>query len=53
MTGDFVLPIDPDPDTGPQRGEGVLQRTNEVIDFAPNTSLPAHLFHWRLPVEKI
>ena len=52
MTGDFVLPMNPSPDTIPGMGEGVLAGTDDVIDFAPGSNLPAHLFHWRLPVER-
>ncbi|KAK5158417.1 hypothetical protein LTS14_003436 [Recurvomyces mirabilis] len=52
MTGDFVLPQHPDPSTVPMEGEGVLSESNDVIDFPPNSSLPSHLFHWRLPVTK-
>lgn len=52
MTGDFVLPIDPSLETLPERGEGGLQGADDVIDFEPGSKLPAHLFHWRLPVQK-
>ncbi|KAI6838504.1 glycoside hydrolase family 43 protein [Hortaea werneckii] len=52
MTGDFVLPMNPSLDTLPDQGEGVLAGSDDVIDFALGTTLPAHLFHWRLPIPK-
>ena len=52
MTGDFVLPINPSLDTLPAQGEGGLQGADDAIDFEPGSELPAHLFHWRLPVQK-
>lgn len=52
MTGTFTLPMDPGPQTVPSRGEGGLSDADDAIDFPPNTTLPPHLFHWRLPVAK-
>jgi len=52
MTGDFVLPQNPDPSTVPAEGHGVLAGSDDMVDFAPNSSIPTHLFHWRLPVTK-
>lgn len=52
MTGEFVLPINPSPDAVPEQGEGVLSGSNDAIDFEPGTQLPAHLFHWRLPIRR-
>ena len=52
MTGGFTLPMDPSPSTVPERGEGGLSEADDRIDFEPGSSLPAHLFHWRLPVTK-
>ncbi|KAK6432944.1 hypothetical protein LTR95_010882 [Oleoguttula sp. CCFEE 5521] len=52
MTGDFVLPQNPDPSTVPERGEGGLSQANDVVNFEPGSKLPAHVFHWRLPVAK-
>ncbi|KAK3114706.1 hypothetical protein LTR53_006717 [Teratosphaeriaceae sp. CCFEE 6253] len=48
MTGNFTLPQGP----VPELGEGGLAEADDAIDFAPNTSVAAHLFHWRLPVAK-
>lgn len=52
MTGDFVLPQNPSPDTIPERGEGGLSEADDKIDFEPDSKLPAHLFFWRLPKPK-
>ncbi|OQO10881.1 hypothetical protein B0A48_04182 [Cryoendolithus antarcticus] len=52
MTGDFVLPQNPDPSTVPEQGEGGLSQADDVVNFEPGSSLPAHVFHWRLPVAK-
>ncbi|KAM0722372.1 hypothetical protein Q7P37_001813 [Cladosporium fusiforme] len=52
MAGDFTLPVDPSPDTIPEKGEGGLNGADDVINFEPESELPPHLFHWRLPVQK-
>lgn len=52
ITGDFVLPIYPGPDTVPDQGEGGLSQADDAINFEAGSSLPAHLFYWRLPVTK-
>jgi beta-xylosidase len=52
MTGDWVLPQNPSPDTVPERGEGGLSEADDRVDFEPGSSLPAHIFHWRLPKRK-
>lgn len=52
MTGDFVLPVDPSSATLPAQGEGGLSGADDVVEFEPGSKLPAHLFHWRLPVQK-
>ncbi|KAK6432611.1 hypothetical protein LTR95_011215 [Oleoguttula sp. CCFEE 5521] len=52
MTGDFVLPQNPDPSTVPEQGEGGLSQADDVLNFEPGSKLPAHVFHWRLPVAK-
>lgn len=52
MAGEFVLPMTPGPATVPDRGEGGLSEADDAIDFEPGSGLPAHLFHWRLPVSK-
>jgi beta-xylosidase len=52
MRGDFTLPQPSGPRTVPRRGEGGVASADDRIDFAPGTSIPAHLFHWRLPVAK-
>lgn len=49
MKGDFVLPLNPSPDTVPAQGEGGSPESDDVIDFEPGSSIPEHLFHWRLP----
>ncbi|TKA63694.1 hypothetical protein B0A55_12079 [Friedmanniomyces simplex] len=48
MTGDFALPHGP----VPELGEGGLSEADDVINFALGSSLPAHLFHWRLSIAK-
>jgi beta-xylosidase len=52
MNGDFVLPRDPNPSNVPQAGEGGLAAADDMIDFEPGSTIPPHLFRWRLPVEK-
>lgn len=51
-TGNFILPMHPDSSTVPERGEGGLSEADDSIDFELRSKLPAHLFHWRLPVTK-
>ncbi|KAK5704812.1 hypothetical protein LTR17_021576 [Elasticomyces elasticus] len=46
MTGDFTLPQG----SVPEEGEGGLSEADDVVDFEPGSKLPAHIFHWRLPV---
>jgi beta-xylosidase len=51
MTGNFTLPLGvPSPNTLPTGGEGGDPSGDDTIDFAPGSSLPKHLFHWRLPI---
>ena len=52
MTGDFILPVEPGPETVPEMGEGGLNGMDDMIDFQPGSELPPHLFYWRLPVRK-
>ncbi|KAK3056436.1 hypothetical protein LTR09_002943 [Extremus antarcticus] len=52
MTGDFQLPQTPSPSTVPEEGEGGLSEANDAINFEPGSTIPSHLFHWRLPVRK-
>lgn len=52
MTNGNVLPMNPNPSTVPERGEGGLSEADDAINFEPGSKMPAHLFHWRLPVKK-
>ncbi|KAK3648239.1 hypothetical protein LTR56_007652 [Elasticomyces elasticus] len=46
MTGDFTLPQG----SVPEKGEGGLSEADDVVNFELGSKLPAHVFHWRLPV---
>jgi beta-xylosidase len=52
MSGKFNLSQPPGEQTLPTRGEGYSPSGNDIINFEPGSTLPPHLFHWRLPVSK-
>jgi beta-xylosidase len=52
MSGNFNLSQPPGEQTLPTRGEGYSPSGNDIINFEPGSTLPPHLFHWRLPVSK-
>ncbi|KAK7943063.1 glycoside hydrolase family 43 protein [Apiospora aurea] len=56
MDGDFALP-EPAADDAfahltPDKRAPLRVGSDDAIDFAPGSTLPPHLFHWRLPVAK-
>ncbi|KAH7309864.1 glycosyl hydrolase [Stachybotrys elegans] len=51
IQGDFQLPP-PDEDAFAELAASIRVGSDDVIDFEPGSSLPLHLFHWRLPVAK-
>lgn len=52
MSGNFTLPQPSGPQTLPKKGEGYSPSGDDIIDFEPGSTLPPHLFHWRLPVSR-
>ena len=49
IAGNFTLPQTEGAENVPSAGIGRLVDANDDVDFAPNTSVPPHFLHWRIP----